>query len=170
MSAVAESGQRIEATTRAGESHRRPSSIRERELAQSLRLEEHAVNLARRRIVALSGAAALVAAANSYAHHSVAGQYDPSAPVTVEGTVVEVLMRNPHSQIRLEIADASGRAEIWTLEMDDVEDMAEQGISSETLHAGDEVIIFGFPARDGSRLLHIERLQRPSDGLEYEDD
>ena len=128
------------------------------------------VRVARRQIIALSSVAILVAAANLHAHHSVSGQYDPRASVTVEGTVVEVLMRNPHSQIRLEVADTSGRAEIWTLEMDDVEDMAEQGISSETLHAGDEIIVFGFPARDGSRLLHIERLRRPSDGLEYEDD
>jgi len=114
--------------------------------------------------------AALVVAAASNAHHSVAGQYDPSAAVTVEGVIIEVDMRNPHSRIRMEIADASGRMEVWTLEMDDIEDMAEQGISSETLHVGDEVIIFGYPARDGSNLLHIERLRRPSDGLEYEDD
>lgn len=123
-----------------------------------------------RRIVAISGFAALVAAAASNAHHSVAGQYDPSAPVTVEGVVTEVLMRNPHSQIRMEIVNVSGRTEVWTLEMDDIADMAEQGISSDTLRAGDEIVVFGFPARDGSRLLHIERLQRPSDGLEYEDD
>ncbi len=124
----------------------------------------------RRRIVAIGGFAALVAAVASDAHHSVAAQYDPSAPVTVEGVVIEVLMRNPHSQIRMEIADVSGRMEVWTLEMDDVADMAEQGISFETLRAGDEIIVFGFPARDGSSLLHIEKLQRPSDGLEYEDD
>lgn len=121
-------------------------------------------------IVAISGFAALIAAVNSNAHHSVAGQYDPSKSVTVKGTVVEVLMRNPHSRIQLEITDVSGQAQTWTLEMDDVEDMAEQGITSETLHAGDIIVVFGFPARDGSRLLHIERLQRPSDGLEYEDD
>jgi len=127
------------------------------------------VNAVRGRF-AIGGLTALVAAAVSNAHHSVAGQYDPSAPVTVEGVVIEVLMRNPHSQIRMEIANASGRTELWTLEMDDIADMAEQGISSDTLRAGDVLIIFGFPARDGSRLLHIERLQRPSDGLEYEDD
>ena len=70
---------------------------------------------------------------------------------------------------RLEIPDASGNAEIWTLEMDDVEDMAERGITAETLLVGDEIVVFGFPARDGSRMLHIERLH-PADGLEYEDD
>lgn len=118
----------------------------------------------------LTSFAALLGAADSNAHHSVAAQYDPSAAVTVEGVVVEVLMRNPHSQIRLAIANSSGGTEVWTLEMDDVADMAEQGISSETLLVGDEIVVFGFPARDGSSLLHIERLRRPSDGLEYEDD
>lgn len=121
-------------------------------------------------LVVVGGFTALFAAAASNAHHSVAGQYDPSAAVTVEGVVVEVEFRNPHSRIRMEIADASGRTEVWTLEMDDIADMAEQGVSSDTLRVGDELVIFGFPARDGSRLLHIERLQRPSDGLEYEDD
>ena len=128
------------------------------------------MDVVRERIVVMSGFAALVVAAASNAHHSITGQYDPSAAVTVEGVVLEVLMRNPHSQIRMEIADASGHTEVWTLEMDDIADMAEQGISSETLHVGDEIIVFGFPARDGSNSLHIERLQRPSDGLEYEDD
>ena len=72
--------------------------------------------------------------------------------------------------MRMEVADAARRTEVWTLEMDDVADMAEQGITSETLRAGDEIVVFGFPARDGSRLLHVERLHRPSDGLAYEDD
>ncbi len=119
----------------------------------------------------VSGAvAALVAAPNAYAHHSISGQYNPGNPVTIEGTIVEVLMRNPHSQIRLDVADDAGNVQTWALEMDDVEDMAEQGITSETLLAGDRIIVFGFPARDGSRQMHIERLRRPSDGLEYEDD
>ena len=124
----------------------------------------------RRLSLVLIHAAALGAATNAYAHHSVAGQYDPRNPVTVEGTVIEVMMRNPHSRIRMGITDAAGNMQTWTLEMDDVEDMAEQGVTSETLLVGDEIVVFGFPARDGSRLLHIERFHRPSDGLEYEDD
>jgi hypothetical protein len=139
-------------------------------VSNSLKLKLSAVDTARHGIIAASGFAALLTTVISNAHHSVAGQYDPSKAVTVEGTVVEVQMRNPHSRIRLGITDDSGQTETWTLEMDDVEDMAEQGITSETLLAGDEIIVFGFPARDGSRLLHIERLQRPADGLEYEDD
>lgn len=114
--------------------------------------------------------AAVVVTTHASAHHSIAGQYDPSKAVTVEGTVVEVTMRNPHSRLRLDIADDAGNMQTWTLEMDDVKDMAEQGVTSETLLVGDELVVLGFPARDGSRLLHIERFHRPSDGLEYEED
>ena len=120
--------------------------------------------------IAIGGFAALATTVGLNAHHSVAGQYDQRSAVTIEGIVLEVRMRNPHSQMRMEVADAARRTEVWTLEMDDVADMAEQGITSETLRAGDEIVVFGFPARDGSRLLHVERLHRPSDGLEYEDD
>ena len=120
--------------------------------------------------VAFLSAAIIALATSADAHHSVAGQYDPSKSVTVEGTVVEVTMRNPHSRIRMDIPDESGNVQTWTLEMDDVEDMADQGVTSETLLVGDELIVFGFPARDGSLLLHIERFRRSSDGLEYEDD
>ena len=128
------------------------------------------MGLVRRRIAAASCFVGLMSAALANAHRSVASQHDPSASLTVEGIVVEVLMRNPHSRIRTAITNDAGVTEEWMLEMDDVADMAEQGVTSETLHAGDELVVFGFPARDGSRLLHIESFQRPSDGLEYEDD
>ena len=49
--------------------------------------------------IAIGGFAALATPVGSSAHHSIAGQYDPRAAVTVEGIVVEVLMRNPHSQM-----------------------------------------------------------------------
>ncbi len=124
----------------------------------------------RRPILVIVNSAALLVAMNANAHHSIAGQYDPRNPVTVEGTVVEILLRNPHSRLRMDIADEAGNVQTWTLEMDDVEDMAEQGVTSETLLVGDEIVVLGFPARDGSRLLHIERFHRPSDGLVYEED
>ena len=124
----------------------------------------------RRPILVLIYSAALLVAMSANAHHSISGQYDPRNPVTVEGTVVEVMLRNPHSRLRMDIADEAGNVQTWTLEMDDVEDMAEQGVTSETLLVGDELVVLGFPARDGSQLLHIERFHRPSDGLVYEED
>jgi len=88
----------------------------------------------------------------------------------VEGVVVDVLLRNPHSQIRMEVPDASGHATVWTLELDDITDLAKQGIVSDTLSIGDEIQIVGHPARDSSNSLFVRRLHRPADGLDYEED
>ncbi len=59
---------------------------------------------------------------------------------------------------------------MWTLEMDDVADMAKQGIVSGTIRAGDEIVVVGNPARDGSNALFIRTLHRPADEFEYEED
>jgi len=120
--------------------------------------------------IAIGGFAAMATTVSLSADHSISGQYDQRAAVTVEGIVLEVLMRNPHSRMRMEVAHAERPTEAWTVEMNDVADMAEQSITSETFRAGDKSVVFGFPGRDGSRLLHLERLHRPSDGLECEDD
>ena len=90
----------------------------------------------------MGGFAALATTVGSHAHHSITGQYDPRAAVTVKGIVLEVRIRNPHSQMRLEVVDAAGRTEVWALEMDDVADLAEQGVTSKTLRAGDKLVIF----------------------------
>lgn len=114
--------------------------------------------------------AATLIAAPSLAHHSISRHYDRNDTVTVEGVVVEFLLRNPHSQIRMEVQNASGAIEVWTLEMDDAEDILEQGIVADTIRAGDVVVATGNPARDGSGAMFVRTMMRPVDGLEYFDD
>lgn len=116
------------------------------------------------------GLAALVGSAPLLAHHSISRHYDRSESITVEGVVVEFLLRNPHSQIRMEVEAESGAAEIWTLEMDDADDIVRQGIVADTIQAGDVVVATGNPARDGSGALFVRTMTRPADGLEYYDD
>ena len=112
----------------------------------------------------------LVISALANAHHSISRHYQRNNEITIEGAVVDVLLRNPHSQIRIEVTDASGEPQLWTLELDEVEDMADQGIVAGTLRQDDVIIVFGYPARDGSNAMFVEELRRPSDGLYYEDD
>jgi hypothetical protein len=121
------------------------------------------------RILTLAGLTALATAPLS-AHHSISLHYLSNESVMVEGVVIDVLLRNPHSQIRMEAPDASGRAAVWILELDDITDLAKQGIVSDTLRIGDEIQIEGHPARDSSNSLFVRRLHRPSDGLDYEED
>lgn len=119
---------------------------------------------------AVSGAAALALAAPAAAHHSISRHYDRRDSVTVEGVVIEFLLRNPHSRIRMAVEDGAGGSAVWTLEMDDAEDIVEQGIFAGSIGAGDVVVATGNPARDGSEAMFVRSLTRPSDGLEYYDD
>ena len=121
-------------------------------------------------IVTIAGLAILVVTAPLSAHHSISRHYHQNESVTIEGVVLDVQLRNPHSQIHMEPVDFSRGAEVWTLELDDIGDLAKQGIVADTIRAGDEIVIVGHPARDGSNSLFIRTLRRPADGLEYEED
>ena len=116
------------------------------------------------------GLATLLGSAPLLAHHSISRHYDRGESITLEGVVIEFLLRNPHSQIRMEVEADSGATEIWTLEMDDAEDIVRQGIVSDTIRAGDVVVATGNPARDGSGAMFVRTMTRAADGLEYYDD
>ena len=47
----------------------------------------------------------------AWAHHSVAGFFDPDEFVEIEGVVTEALWRNPHSEVHAEVE----RFWIWRL-------------------------------------------------------
>lgn len=111
-----------------------------------------------------------LAAAPLYAHHSIARDYPRNQNITLHGIVVEVILRNPHSEISVKVDNGSERVELWTLELDDAGELLELGIVSGTLRAGDELVIDGNPAKNGSNALFIQKFYRTSDGLEYEDD
>lgn len=109
-------------------------------------------------------------AAPSSAHHSISRHYHSDQRVTVEGVVTEVAFQNPHARILLEVQDPSGGATAWMLEWDDVSDLRRQDVAADTIRTGDEIVVNGYPAREGSYALYIKRIDRPADGLVYLDD
>ena len=60
--------------------------------------------------------AAIGAGVPAHAHHSFAAAYDLKQPVTVQGTISQVLLRNPHSWFVINVKDASGKTEEWAFE------------------------------------------------------
>ena len=104
----------------------------------------------------------------SYAHHSIAGVYDSNQQVTIEGIVTRFNFVNPHPFVTVDVRDSRGAAQQWRLEMDNRSELAEVGVTSETLKPGDRVIVSGNPARAQSQSLYVRRLDRPADGFRYE--
>jgi hypothetical protein len=102
------------------------------------------------------------------AHHSIAGMYDQSRRVTLDGTIAQFQFVNPHPFVMVDVRDANGATQTWKAELDNRWELADIGITPTTFMAGDRVMISGSPGRDRTPLLYVWRLERAADGLLYE--
>ncbi|HZL94673.1 MAG TPA: DUF6152 family protein [Vicinamibacterales bacterium] len=109
----------------------------------------------------------LSAASAAHGHHSIAGVYDSSRPMTVAGRVTEFRFVNPHPILVIEV-DAGTERQSWQLEMDNRFELADIGMSVETFTVGDEVVATGSLARTEPQRLYLRRLDRSVDGFRYE--
>lgn len=101
------------------------------------------------------------------AHHSLSG-YDSGRNVRADGVVEEFQFVNPHPYLMIAVTAPSGVRQTWRLEMDNLHELDEVGISKTTFKPGDRVTISGWPGRTERREIYLRRLDRPSDGLRYE--
>jgi hypothetical protein len=106
-------------------------------------------------------------ASAAQAHHSLSS-YDQGRRVTAEGVVEEFHFVNPHPVLMIAVTDPSGVRQTWRLEMDNLHELDEIGISRTTFKPGDRVTISGDPDRMEPREIYLRSLDRPSDGLHYE--
>lgn len=109
----------------------------------------------------------LTIAAASHAHHSLDGVYDSSRQVTIEGVIRQFHFVNPHPYITVDVKTADS-TEPWRLEMDNRYELADIGMSAETLKPGDRVVVSGSPGRTQKTSLYVRKLDRPADGFIYE--
>ena len=114
--------------------------------------------------VVVTGLVALAAGMPAWAHHSFAAAYDLQQPITVHGTIVNVLLRNPHSWFMLNVKNDSGQVEEWAFEAGTPSGMIRNGYKPSVIKAGAEVTIKGFRARDASQKRGMLRELTTSDG------
>jgi hypothetical protein len=116
----------------------------------------------------LSLALGALCSTSSLAHHSIAGVYDSSRSITVEGVVTAFHFVNPHPFVEIDTSGADGRVLRWRLELDNLRELKAIGIGVETLAPGDALVVTGSRARDSSRAIYVRRLERSRDGFVYE--
>ena len=102
------------------------------------------------------------------AHHSLAGVYDGSNTVSIEGTVTQFHFINPHPFVTVSVKGDGGKSAEWRLEMDNRFELEAIGMTSRTLRPGDKITARGSRGRDNANSLYIRRLERPADGFWYE--
>jgi hypothetical protein len=105
-------------------------------------------------VVLLAAFAMLVLASATYAHHSVAGQFDSSKPVTLKGVISKVEWINPHIYLFLDVKDESGTT-TWALATLPTAMLRRAGLTKETVAGmpGEVVTVDGIAARDGTKHL-----------------
>lgn len=81
--------------------------------------------------------------------------------VTLKGTVVQYVWRNPHVLIEWTVKDDKGNAVQWTGELASPESlMADGGMTKDTLKPGDEVIMYVRPAKSGAPNSVVDQIKR----------
>ena len=119
-----------------------------------------------RMIVLLIVAGIFVVGATAYAHHSFGATYDLKKQITIEGKLVQVMLRNPHSFFHVEAPDENGQMQRWSVEGGGATQMRQEG--DKGLQVGDQIKVTVNPARSAEahrgRLISIVR---PSDGWSW---
>jgi hypothetical protein len=102
------------------------------------------------------------------AHHSFAGTYDLKRQIKIEGTLIRVQFRNPHSFVTVKAPDETGAVHEWSIEWSGLPQLAGAGISASTISVGDPVVIMGNPTRTvGEHRLRMVTFLRTSDGFAW---
>ena len=105
----------------------------------------------KRPLVLLLFAAAIFAGARELsAHHAFGAEFDPNAPIRLQGKVVKLEWVNPHSWIHIEIKNKAGGTEVWMVEGGTPNTLLRRGLTRESLKYGTELIVDGYQTKDHS--------------------
>jgi len=104
------------------------------------------------------GGAAWTGAAQ--AHHSFAVFFSgDNEAVSLRGTVKSFRFTNPHGGIELVVGRGEAQKS-WLVETNSPSILIRRGWSKDSMKPGDEVIIVGWPARDGSNFMRLKSAAR----------
>jgi hypothetical protein len=107
-------------------------------------------------------------AAVASAHHSFGSIYDSGRTVSFDGVVKEFLFVHPHPFLVVSVQGERGDAQTLRAEMDNRFELEDIGVDARTFKPGDRVRISGSPGRNEPQILYLWKLERPADGLLYE--
>lgn len=112
--------------------------------------------------------ALLLAGTVASAHHSQVAVYHSNTEQKIEGELVQVMIRSPHSWVHVEAKDEKGEIQRFAIEWGGAAQLRNAGVDTKTLKVGDKVRITGRPGRNAMdhRLLMMF-IERPSDGWSW---
>ncbi len=104
-----------------------------------------------------------VIAGVAFAHHGTSAY--STQVVTMKGKVTTFEFMNPHSEVRVDVTDASGHTVNWLCEAGSLNFLVRRGWSKSSLKSGDMITIMGNPGKSGGPNLRLTKVILP-DGKE----
>ena len=100
--------------------------------------------------VVIAAAGILLNAAQVYAHHAFAAEFDAKRPVKLRGTVTKMEWINPHAWIHVDVKSPDGKMVNWMIEAGTPNTLFRRGFTKDSLASGTEILVDGYQAKDGS--------------------
>ena len=102
--------------------------------------------------------ALLLVMAPSWSHHSVWAEFDNARPLEIRGRFIRMDWINPHSWVHFEVTMPDGSTVAWAAETPPPNQLIRQGWRRSDIQAGDEVLIRGFAAKNGTYRLWAQNV------------
>lgn len=102
--------------------------------------------------------AASLWATGAAAHHSFAVHFVSDELISVQGVVTKYRFANPHGEVEWTSINEAGEEEHWRAETNSPNMLRRRGWDQNSVKVGDEVTVTGFPARDGSNYMRVNRI------------
>src|SRR3984893_7684160 len=92
----------------------------------------------------------LILAAQAWAHHAFAAEFDAKKPVHLEGVVSKVELINPHAWIHVDVKGPDGKVTTWMVEAGSPNVLLRRGFTKTSVAVGTQVVVDGYQSKDGS--------------------
>ena len=90
-----------------------------------------------------------------YAHHSFAVHFLPEGEVIASGVVKSFRFANPHGVLEFTVINEEGEEVQWRAETNSPSLLRRRGWSRDSIKAGQEVTVTGWPARNDEHYMRI---------------
>jgi len=101
-------------------------------------------------LFAATAAVLLASTVTVLGHHAFGAEFDPNAPIRLQGKVVKLEWVNPHAWIHIEIKKPDGTTEVWMVEGGTPNTLLRRGLTRDSLTVGTELIVDGYQTKDHS--------------------
>ena len=95
------------------------------------------------------------------AHHSFAAEFDGTKAIRLQGKLTKIEWTNPHSYFYMDVTDDNGAVANWSCEAGSPGALSRRGFKRGDIKLGDTLIVDGYRAKDGSRLIDARRVTLP---------